>query len=121
MADPVTDVLAGFTAGLGDDLARASLALARRFAAGATLWCFAPAWPEHGRHVAVEFVHPVIMGKRALPAVAVDDPSPVAALRTRSRPGDVVVLVEHGRRRRRGRRRPARPGVGRLDAVDRCR
>ena len=27
-------------------------------------------WPEHARHVAVEFVHPVIMGKRALPAVA---------------------------------------------------
>ena len=57
------------------------LALARRFAAGATMWCLAPAWPEHARHVAVEFVHPVIVGKRALPAVSVVDPDPVAALR----------------------------------------
>ena len=53
---------ATFGAGPEDDLARAALALARRFAAGATLWCVAPAWPEHARHVAVEFVHPVIMG-----------------------------------------------------------
>ena len=59
---------------LGDDLARAALGLARRFAAGATMWCLAPAWPEHARHVAVEFVHPVIVGKRALPAVSVDRP-----------------------------------------------
>ena len=28
-----------------------------------------PQWPAHARHVAVEFVHPVIVGKRALPAV----------------------------------------------------
>ena len=45
------------------DLAAAALALARRFAAGATLWCVAPAWPSHARHVAVEFVHPVIVGR----------------------------------------------------------
>ena len=61
----------------GADLAGAALALARRFAAGATMWCLAPELPEHARHVAVEFVHPVIMGKRALPAVAVDDGDPV--------------------------------------------
>ena len=36
------------------------------------MWCVAPRWPAHGRHVAVEFVHPVIVGKRALPAVHVD-------------------------------------------------
>ena len=30
---------------LAGDLAIASLALARRFAAGATMWCWAPAWP----------------------------------------------------------------------------
>lgn len=93
MAEPVRPGPAAFAAGLGDDLARAALALARRFAAGATLWCLAPAWPEHARHIAVEFVHPVIMGKRALPAVTVDDPDPVVALRTRARAGDVVVLV----------------------------
>ena len=81
MVDTGVAGAAGLDAGLGEDLARAALALARRFAAGATMWCLAPAWPEHARHVAVEFVHPVIMGKRALPAVSVVDPDPVAALR----------------------------------------
>ena len=71
----------------------AALDLARRFAAGATMWCVAPAWPEHARHVAVEFVHPVIVGKRALPAVAVDGADPVAALRPVAAAGDVLVLV----------------------------
>jgi hypothetical protein len=79
--------------GAGDDLALAALALARRFAAGATMWCLAPAWPEHARHVAVEFVHPVSVGKRALPAVSVIDPDPVAALRATVRTGDVLVGV----------------------------
>ena len=79
--------------GAGDDLALAALALARRFAAGATMWCIAPAWPEHARHVAVEFVHPVIVGKRALPAVSVVDPDPVAALRATAAAGDVLVAV----------------------------
>jgi hypothetical protein len=67
--------------------------LARRFAAGATLWCVAPAWPEHARHVAVEFVHPVIMGTRALPAVSVVEPDPVPALRATVRSGDVLLAV----------------------------
>ena len=57
------------------------------------MWCLAPAWPEHARHVAVEFVHPVIVGKRALPAVSVVDPDPVAALRATVRAGDVLVGV----------------------------
>jgi phosphoheptose isomerase len=75
------------------DLAGAALALARRFAAGATMWCVAPEFPEHARHVAVEFVHPVIMGKRALPAVAVDDADTVRALRAVARPGDILCAV----------------------------
>ena len=78
---------------LPDDLAAATLALARRFAAGATLWSLAPRWPSHGRHVAVEFVHPVIVGKRALPAVHVDDTDPTASLRLLHRPGDVVLAI----------------------------
>lgn len=79
---------------LADDLAAAALALARRFAEGATMWCCAPAWPSHARHVAVEFVHPVIMGKRALPAVAVAaDMHPADALRASLRPGDVVLAI----------------------------
>jgi hypothetical protein len=76
-----------------DDLARAALGLARRAAGGATLWCLAPSWPEHARHLAVEFVHPVIMGKRALPAISVDDADPIAALRAMVRSGDVLLAV----------------------------
>jgi len=76
-----------------DDLAAASLALARRFNSGATLWCVAPTWPEQARHVAVEFVHPVIVGSRALPAVQVGGPALVDELRALVRPGDVVCAV----------------------------
>ncbi|MCX9192329.1 hydrogenase assembly protein HupF [Carbonactinospora thermoautotrophica] len=79
--------------GLAADLAAASLALARRFAAGATLWCLSPSWAPHAHHIAVEFVHPVIVGKRALPAVAVTDPDPVAMVRVSARPGDVILAV----------------------------
>lgn len=78
---------------LADDLAVASLAMARRFAAGATMWCVAPEWPAHGRHVAVEFVHPVIVGKRALPAAFVDTADVVADLRALVRPNDIVFAV----------------------------
>src|SRR5207302_888390 len=75
------------------DLAAASLALARRFADGATMWCIAPSWPQHARHVAVEFVHPVIVGKRALPAVAVTGPQPVGELRSVVRAGDMLCAI----------------------------
>ena len=51
---------------VGEALATAAMAVARRFARGATLWCIAPEWPEHARHVAVEFVHPVLVGKRGV-------------------------------------------------------
>jgi hydrogenase maturation factor len=76
-----------------EDLAGAALSLARRFAAGATMWCVAPEWPAHGRHVAVEFVHPVIVGKRALPAVNVEGADVVRALRLLARPGDVLLAI----------------------------
>lgn len=82
---------------LGEDLARASYALARRFHHGATLWVVAPQWEPHAHHVAVEFVHPVVVGKRALPAVAVVGPDPVEELRLAAAPGDVVVVVAHSR------------------------
>lgn len=80
---------------LSDDLAAASLALARRFAAGGTMWCWAPGYPEHAQHIAVEFVHPVIVGKRALPSVALSaaDSDAVGALRALVRAGDIVVVV----------------------------
>ena len=84
---------AGPLGGLAADLAIASLALARRFAAGATLWCWSPSWPHHAQHVAVEFVHPVIVGKRALPAAAVPGADPVGALRGLATGGDVLLAI----------------------------
>ena len=78
---------------LSADLAAASLMLARCFAAGATLWCLAPAWEPHANHVAVEFVHPVIVGKKALPAVALTGRDLVSSVRVSARPGDVVLAV----------------------------
>ncbi|HWC09740.1 MAG TPA: HypC/HybG/HupF family hydrogenase formation chaperone [Acidimicrobiales bacterium] len=93
----VTSTAAGPDAGLGgvaDDLARASLALARRFSAGGSMWCASRAWPFHAHHVAVEFVHPVIVGKRALAAVTVPPGADVVAtLRASVRPGDMVVAL----------------------------
>jgi hydrogenase maturation factor len=79
--------------GPADALAAAALALARRFAAGATMWCVAPSWPSHGRHVAVEFVHPVIVGKRALPAVSVEGSAVTKSVRLLARPGDVLMAI----------------------------
>ena len=57
------------------------------------MWCLSPASPFHARHVAVEFVHPVIVGKRALPAFAVDD---AAALGPMAAAGDVVLAIGPG-------------------------
>lgn len=78
------------------DLAATALTLARRFASGATLWCVAPGRPAHARHVAVEFVHPVIVGKTALPAVALTDGDPVTLVRAAARRGDVVLVIGDG-------------------------
>ncbi len=79
-----------------EELAAAALAVARRFSAGATMWCWSGAWPHHAQHVAVEFVHPVIVGKRALPAEAVAGADPVGALRAVTRPGDLLLAVAAG-------------------------
>ncbi|MDP9116733.1 MAG: hydrogenase assembly protein HupF [Actinomycetota bacterium] len=89
---------AGITAGILDDglsadLADASLALARRFHAGGTMWCVAPAWEPHAHHMAVEFVHPVIVGKRALPAFALTSNDIPADARVCVRIGDIVIAV----------------------------
>jgi D-sedoheptulose 7-phosphate isomerase len=66
--------------------------LSGRFAAGGRLLAVGgspQAWSD-AHHVAVEFVHPVIVGKRALPAVALA-PEQVELLR---RPEDTVVSFE---------------------------
>jgi hypothetical protein len=83
----------GLGAELAADLAAAAFTLAKRFAAGATMWSIAPSWEPHALHIAVEFVHPVIMGKRALPAVALTGPNLIDLVRVSVRPGDIVVAV----------------------------
>jgi hypothetical protein len=83
----------GLGAELAADLAAAAFTLAKRFAAGATMWSLAPSWEPHALHIAVEFVHPVIMGKRALPAVALTGPNLIELVRVSVRPGDIVIGV----------------------------
>ena len=56
-----------------DRIARLCHRMAERFARGGRLVAFgaSPAARSDARHVAVEFVHPVIVGKRALPAIGI--------------------------------------------------
>ncbi|HEY3996811.1 MAG TPA: HypC/HybG/HupF family hydrogenase formation chaperone [Mycobacterium sp.] len=91
MSTPAID--RGLGAELAEDLAATAFTLAKRFAAGATMWSIAPSLEPHALHIAVEFVHPVIMGKRALPAVALTGPDLVDLVRVSVQPGDIVVAV----------------------------
>ena len=74
----------------------AAIELASAIRAGATLWCVAPGFDDHARHLAVEFVHPSSVGARAVPAVAIPT-STVAEmtqeLRINVRAGDVIVSM----------------------------
>jgi D-sedoheptulose 7-phosphate isomerase len=65
------EVGARYYAAEGDRIARVCHRMAERFARGGRLLAFglSPAARSDVRHVAVEFVHPVIVGKRALPAL----------------------------------------------------
>ena len=89
----ITAIDRGLGAERAEDLAATAFTLAKRFAAGATMWSVAPSWEPHALHIAVEFVHPVIVGKRALPAVALTGPDLVDLVRVSVRPGDIVVAV----------------------------
>ena len=79
-------------------IARLCHAMAERFAAGGRLIAVGetPAARSDARHVAVEFVHPVIVGKRALPAIGLaGEGGPVVAqLALTVEPGDIVMLFE---------------------------
>lgn len=89
----VTAIDRGLSTDLAADIAAAAFTLAKRFAAGATMWSVAPGWEPHAQHIAVEFVHPVIMGKRALPAVALTGPDLVDLVRVSVQSDDIVVAV----------------------------
>ena len=72
-----------------DRIAELALLLARRFLEGGRLLAVGSspqAWSD-ARHVAVEFVHPVIVGKRALPALALSE----AQVSLFAEPTDVVI------------------------------
>src|SRR5215470_5303785 len=57
-------------------IAKACWAMARRFFQGGRLLAFGNgAQATDAQHVSVEFVHPVIVGKRALPALALTNDS----------------------------------------------
>lgn len=65
------EVPARFFDAHADLVSRACLEMARRFQRGGRLLVFGEgAEATDAQHVAVEFVHPVIVGKRALPAIA---------------------------------------------------
>ncbi len=74
--------------------------MAERFARGGRLIALgvSPQARSDARHVAVEFVHPVIVGKRALPALAVTaEGGPLLdQLELAVEPGDTVMAFEGG-------------------------
>jgi len=90
-------VLADFLEAEKARIALACHAMARAFARGGTLIPFGTgAAATDAAHVAVEFMHPVIVGKRALPAVApTNDPTGASTLARLARPGDIALGIVH--------------------------
>ena len=88
--------------------------MAERFARGGRLIAFgrSPAARSDARHVAVEFVHPVIVGKRALPALGLTgdggDARRARSLLARARRHRDRASASRGRRRAGARSRAAR-------------
>ena len=93
-------------------VAHACWDMARRFHRGGRLLSFGNgAWASDAQHVSVEFVHPVIVGKRALPALALTNDS--GLLGRRARQGDGAISFSPGYRPRLFRRRARRQHPGR--------
>ena len=86
--------------GRGERLARLCHRMAERFARGGRLVALGrtPAARSDARHVAVEFVHPVIVGKRALPALALaGEGGPLGAqIELAAEPDDIVIAFGAG-------------------------
>ncbi len=80
-----------FFAEHADVVARACHAMSVRFRRGGRLLAYgADAQRSDVAHVVVEFLHPVIVGKRALPAIALPDGELLATLARRD---DILVLL----------------------------
>lgn len=90
-------VLGDFLAAEHERLARACLDLARAFQRGGLLIPFGTAAAaSDAAHVVVEFMHPIIVGKRALPTVApTGEPDGSRFLRATGRAGDVALGISH--------------------------
>lgn len=83
-----------------DAIASACQAMAQRFQQGGRMWvCGDGAQRSDVAHVVVEFLHPVVTGKRALPAFALPEMRGGAAQRavgTLVRSGDILLLLSAG-------------------------
>jgi D-sedoheptulose 7-phosphate isomerase len=78
------------------ELARACHAMGGRFARGGRLLAFGEGVAAaDAAHVVVEFAHPVIVGKRALPALRLADP---ATLQLFAEPADIALGIGNGPR-----------------------
>ncbi|HEX2372265.1 MAG TPA: SIS domain-containing protein [Solirubrobacterales bacterium] len=90
-----TEANRDFFAAEAERLARCCHSMAERFARGGRLVALgrSPVARSDARHVAVEFVHPVIVGKRALPALALagEGGSLEAQVRAVVEPGDIAI------------------------------
>jgi D-sedoheptulose 7-phosphate isomerase len=102
--DPIGTLLAArttanarFFAEEAGRLARLCHRMAERFSRGGRLIAVGASAADRSdvRHVAVEFVHPVIVGKRALPAIGLGVPEQLALL---ADPGDIVIAFGAGPR-----------------------
>jgi D-sedoheptulose 7-phosphate isomerase len=82
-----------FFAAEAERLARLCHVMAERFARGGRLIAVgrSPAARSDARHVAVEFVHPVIVGKRALPAIGLAGEDLDAQVALLALPDDIVI------------------------------
>jgi len=78
---------------LAADLTAIALAMARRFAAGAAMWCVAPGQEPRARRLAAKFTHQGIADRRALPAFALTGPDLLRQARAAVRSGDLLVAV----------------------------
>ena len=78
-----------------DGIARLCHRMAERFARGGRLLALGTSSQARSdaRHVAVEFVHPVIVGKRAIPAIAIGPESgpPAVQVEVVAEPEDIVI------------------------------
>jgi len=90
------EIFTGFFMAEAPRLAAACAEMSRRFLAGGRLLAFGQAAAAtDAQHVSVEFVHPVIVGKRALPALDVSDHFP-SRLPVLVQPEDMVMGFSFG-------------------------